>query len=122
MGKTKDVARGPDGRFPKGVSGNPVGRAKGSRNKATLYREMMDEGITEKLVGEYIAVLDKAIVLAKQGHPGMIKLVLKELIAAGLQPDADDGDSGVQINIRNMTINKTADNDAGITIDHEDLK
>jgi hypothetical protein len=39
-----DPARLPNGRFVPGVSGNPAGRPCGSRNKASLLREALEEG------------------------------------------------------------------------------
>src|SRR5258707_7383089 len=42
-------ARGVDGRFVPGRSGNPAGRRKGTRNRATLLREAIDELIREAL-------------------------------------------------------------------------
>jgi hypothetical protein len=36
--------RTPTGRFAPGVSGNPAGRPRGSRNKASVFAEAMHEG------------------------------------------------------------------------------
>ena len=38
------VSRTPAGRFAPGVSGNPKGRPKGSRSKASVFAEAMREG------------------------------------------------------------------------------
>lgn len=42
-GKKQEIERLPDGRFPKGVSGNPNGRPAGTRNFSTI----LDEAISE---------------------------------------------------------------------------
>jgi hypothetical protein len=50
---TRDAA----GRFLPGQSGNPAGKAPGTRNRATLLRELMDEG-EDRAIGRI--VIDKA--------------------------------------------------------------
>jgi hypothetical protein len=42
-------------RFAPGASGNPAGRPKGSRNKATLFREALQEGEAEAIVRLVVA-------------------------------------------------------------------
>jgi hypothetical protein len=65
--------RGPGRRFEKGQSGNPAGRAKGSRNKATIaLQTLLDEE------GEQIT--RKAIELAKAGDSAALRLVIDRLI------------------------------------------
>ena len=41
------VQRNPDGTFPKGVSGNPLGKAKGIKNKITLERLAFEAALRE---------------------------------------------------------------------------
>lgn len=59
-------------RFAKGTSGNPAGRPRGSRNKATLLFEALLEGETE-------ALTQKAIELAKNGEPAALRLCLERI-------------------------------------------
>ena len=58
--------------FEPGQSGNPSGRPKGSRNKATLAVEIL-------LDGEAEVITRKAIELAKQGDLGAIRLCLDRI-------------------------------------------
>src|SRR5436305_745215 len=51
------ISRDPAGRFVPGQSGNPLGKAPGTRNRATLLRELMEEGEDRAIVR---LVLDKA--------------------------------------------------------------
>ena len=51
------IYRDPAGRFLPGQSGNPAGKAPGTRNRATLLRALMDEG-EEQVIGRL--VIDKA--------------------------------------------------------------
>src|SRR5918911_1256239 len=66
-------ARGPGGRFAKGRSGNPAGRAKGQRNRATRAAEDLLEGEAE-------AVTRKAVELAKSGDTTAIRLCLERIM------------------------------------------
>jgi hypothetical protein len=59
--------------FVRGSSGNPKGRPKGSRNKATLAIEMM-------LEGEADAITRKVIDLALAGDMTAIRLCLERLV------------------------------------------
>ena len=58
--------------FEPGQSGNPAGRPKGSRNKATLAVEVL-------LDGEAEAITRKAIELAKNGDLAAIRLCLDRI-------------------------------------------
>jgi hypothetical protein len=51
------ISRDPAGRFVPGQSGNPHGKAPGTRNRASLLRELMEEGEDRAIVR---LVLDKA--------------------------------------------------------------
>jgi Family of unknown function (DUF5681) len=63
------------GRFAKGVSGNPNGRPRGSRNKASLLAETLLEGQAEKLI-------EKAIELALQGNVAALRCLIERLLPA----------------------------------------
>jgi len=59
--------------FPRGVSGNPKGRPRGSRNKVTVM-------LTEMLDGEGEAIMGKLIDLAKAGRPLALRLAMERLV------------------------------------------
>jgi hypothetical protein len=61
------------GKFPKGKSGNPKGRPKGARNKATLAAEALMDGDAR-------AITQKAIELAKAGDMTAIRLCLERVL------------------------------------------
>jgi len=65
--------QGPDGRFPKGRSGNPSGRPPGARNRATIAAEVLLEGEAE-------ALTRKAIELALEGDTTALKLCLERIV------------------------------------------
>lgn len=59
--------------FEKGRSGNPAGRPKGSRSKATLALEAIFDGEGE-------AITRKAIELALEGDPQVLRMCLDRLV------------------------------------------
>lgn len=62
-----------NGRFQPGQSGNPSGRPKGSKNRATLL-------LRDLLEADGEAVIQRAIRDAKKGKPIALRLVLERLI------------------------------------------
>ena len=62
-----------DTKFKKGQSGNPGGKPKGARNKATLAMEAL-------LDGEAEAITRKAIEKAKEGDMAAIRLCLERIL------------------------------------------
>jgi hypothetical protein len=69
----KGVSGNPEGRFKPGQSGNPGGRPPGSRNKATESAELLLEGEAE-------ALTRKAVELALGGDPVALRMCLDRLI------------------------------------------
>ena len=63
------------GRFQKGVSGNPAGKPKGARHKATLAAEAL-------LDGEAEALTRKAVERAMEGDTVALRLCLERIIPA----------------------------------------
>ena len=63
------TARDAGGKFIQGVSGNPLGRPVGSKNRATVLREKIDVALLDEVVsdGEFIKVLEA--MLLKAGTP-----------------------------------------------------
>ncbi len=62
-----------DGKFPPGVSGNPRGRPKGSRNEVTRVLA----GLVD---GEGALIVRKLIQQAKQGEPVALRLAIERLL------------------------------------------
>ena len=69
----KGVSGNPEGRYKPGESGNPGGRPPGSRNKATESAELLLEGEAE-------ALTRKAVELALGGDPMALRPCLDRLI------------------------------------------
>jgi hypothetical protein len=72
------------GKFLPGVSGNPAGRPKGSRNQITLLKESLELQLREQAAPDLPGVLTKAVELALEGDRSMIKLLLELHMAKGV--------------------------------------
>jgi Family of unknown function (DUF5681) len=59
--------------FPKGTSGNPAGKRRGTRNRATMAAEVLLDGEAETLTR-------KAVELAKQGDMTALRLCLDRVL------------------------------------------
>jgi hypothetical protein len=59
--------------FSKGQTGNPAGRPKGSRNRATVALEAILDGDAE-------AILRKAVALAQEGDPVALRMCMDRLL------------------------------------------
>jgi hypothetical protein len=68
------VERAENGQFLQGRSGNPAGREKGSRNRATMLAEQLFDGATD-------ALANKAVAMALDGDVAAMRLVIGRIIA-----------------------------------------
>lgn len=80
--------RSEEGRFIQGVSGNPSGRPKGSKNKITLLKQSLELQLREQAAPDIGAVLDKAVELALGGDTQMIKLLIDLHMTKGASDEA----------------------------------
>lgn len=71
--KPDKTGRNQDGTFKKGVSGNPSGCPSGSRNRATVMAQKLLDDKAENIV-------KKAIELAENGDPTMLRLCVERLV------------------------------------------
>lgn len=92
-----------DGKFPKGVSGNPAGRPKGSKNAITLLKQSLELQLRDQASPDMAAVLDKAVELALEGHPGMIKMLI-ELHMSKQHGEESTGGEKVAIQINSAPV------------------
>lgn len=91
--------RRPDGTFAKGVSGNPEGRPKGSKNAITLLKQSLELQLRDQAAPDMGAVLAKALELALEGDRTMIKLLLEMHMSKGTSDEVKGGEKvAIQIN------------------------
>ena len=97
MSKPKPV-RDEKGQFPVGVSGNPMGRPKGAKNKITLLKQSLELELRNSAAPRMQKVLDKALEMAEEGDRSMIKLLLELHMSKGHSEESAGVDK-LQINI-----------------------
>ena len=98
MALPKDAGRLQDGRFAKGVSGNPHGRAPGTRNRATL-------AAMELLDGEAEALTRTAIDLALSGDMAALRLCIERIIPVRREAvDMSFQQNNVKIDLRVLSL------------------
>lgn len=92
------------GRFPPGQSGNPLGKAKGTKNRITLARLMLEEGLRQQLTAAGPNIMKKAIKMALDGDDKIMRVLLDKMLTT---PKGDDGsearDNEVRITVNNLT-------------------
>ena len=91
------------GRFVKGQSGNPVGRPVGSRNRATVMRELLDEVALGEVAKEYVQVVWAMIRRAKTGDVAAAKFV-KEIADIASEAEQRAPSKTINVVIENFTI------------------
>ena len=94
-------------KFKTGISGNPGGRPKGSKNQITLLKESMELLLREEASPDDLkAVMRTALEKAKAGSDAMIKLILELHVSKGTTQDNSKAAEKVQININGPTISE----------------
>ena len=85
------------GRFLQGLSGNPAGRPRGSRNRTTLAAQAL-------LDGEAEALTRKAVDLALDGDIAALRLCLERIIPVRREPiDLSLHKTEVRIDVRQIS-------------------
>lgn len=103
-----------------GVSGNPAGRPKGSKNRTTLLKQAIDGQLTEELSKDASDILQKTIELAKEGDTTCIKILMDRLMPI-IRSDIGEEKGGVgkiEINVTSMPKQKE---DGGLVIEAEEV-
>jgi hypothetical protein len=95
--------------FKKGLSGNPGGRPKGSKNKSTILREAMESKTDRMLSREVPKVLKVVIAAAIDGDMTAAKMILDRAVPVIKAGDGVDPglQGGINITITNLTADST---------------
>lgn len=95
--------------FAPGVSGNPNGRPKGSKNKGVIVRNELEARLAKRLERDGHKILAKAIEMALTGDKTMIRALLPYMISPLKAADGEAAHSsgGITINISPMAETKT---------------
>lgn len=128
-GNVVDVATDPElaaepsprtarGTFVKGHSGNPLGKAKGTRNAITLQRLDTEAALRDFLRPKAQKILAKAVSMALEGNETMLKVLLDKTLSSLRTEDVGESkDHSVTLTINNLTA--TARHRRGEVIDVE---
>lgn len=99
-------ARTEDGRFPKGVSGNPAGRPKGKKHEITELRLQMEKAVLDHLpIARVQKIVERMASMAEGGSVAAAKLLLDKIIP-NARDDSDDGENltpRIVVRIENAT-------------------
>lgn len=100
----KPVKRAPGGQFVPGQSGNPAGRAKGTKNKITLARLMLEDELRTILEVEGPKLMRKAVKMAlKDGNDRIMRVLLDKMLTT--PKDSDSGESqdrDIKVTVQNL--------------------
>lgn len=110
MGDSTPIAgklvRNVEGQYIKGISGNPVGRPKGSKNKITLLKMIEEESWRERNADKLSMVLDMILDDAIEGNPASRKMIFDAIVSkANVQEDKSAGHKQT-ITVHKMTVQK----------------
>lgn len=103
-----EVTRNPDGTFPKGTSGNPLGRPPSKRNQLTNLKQDLEIAIRRNVRAQDIQdIVQSMVALAKEGSVGAAKLILDKTVsnAKDVEEVKMDG-GGVRVIIENVTVGR----------------
>jgi len=108
------------GRFLKGVSGNPNGRPKGSKNKVTMLKLMVEEAVREDNADKMLQVANLIVNQALEGDKDSQKLVWASIMSKSAADNTVAGKESVQINI--STTDSASKKAEIIEVDNEDIE
>lgn len=107
MSDNKELTDGRDeaGKFVKGVSGNPAGRPKGTRNHIVQLKQNLEAAVRENVTPEDIqAIISTMVAQAKAGDIQAAKIILDKTISnAKIDEEANESAGGIKVIVENAT-------------------
>ena len=103
-----DLVRNSKGMFVKGVSGNPDGRPKGSKNAITIHKLMVEEAFRDAEGADIAKVLAMIVKQALSGDKNSQKLVWDAAVSK--QTLSEDKQAGTKQQITVHTMNVKGEN------------
>jgi hypothetical protein len=118
----KPVKRASGGQFAPGQSGNPAGRAKGTKNKITLARLMLEDQLRDILSQEGPKLMRKAVKMAlKDGNDRVMRVLLDKMLTTPRGGDDNEsGDRDVKVVVQNLI--KAPEPRKALTVDGESVQ
>jgi hypothetical protein len=115
------VKRAPGGQFVPGQSGNPAGRAKGTKNKITLARLLLEETLRDQLTQAGPKLMKEAIKQALKGNDRVMRVLLDKMLTTPRGGDDNEsGDRDVKVVVQNLI--KAPEPRKALEVDGESVK
>ena len=90
------------GQIKKGEVRNPLGKPKGTKNAHTLLKEAILQNAEEKVLQEFMTIVDTTVKLANQGDSTCLKILWDRIIPSKREVVDKDDKLNVVINISGM--------------------
>ena len=104
--KSGQLIRNAEGRFVEGISGNPLGRPKGSKNRITVLKMATEEAWRERNQDRLDLILDMILDDALNGDKSARKMIFDALVSkANVAEDKGAGHKQT-INVHRMVVSK----------------
>jgi hypothetical protein len=107
--KAGKMVRTKEGQFIKGVSGNPDGRPKGSKNKITMLKLATEEAWRDRNQDRLDTVLDMILDAALEGDKAARKMIFDAVISKAQHAEDKTGGNKQAITVHRMVVNKGDD-------------
>lgn len=106
--------------FQPGQSGNPSGRPKGSKNRATIVKQALEAQAIDQISQDASEILARAIEMAKDGDRAMIKLIVERILPLRKAGEDEKGSGVGSVNITVHQANPRQEDGNTITINAEE--
>lgn len=100
-----------NGKFPKGVSGNPAGRPKGSKNRITLLKMATEEAWRERNQEKLDALLDAILEDALNGDKSARKMIFDAVVSKANVAEDKAAGNKQQITVHRMEVNQAKEDE-----------
>ena len=107
--ETEDTKKGGKHLFKPGISGNPSGRPKGSKNRTTEITEQIQSCLLNNLEGDALEILEVAKRKALEGDRVLLKFFLERFLPAASSGVDSMGDGKNQLQIIIKPMNSTVE-------------
>lgn len=108
--KSGELVRNKDGQFVQGVSGNPLGRPKGSKNKITLLKLATEEAWRERNQERLDLVLDMILDAALDGDKSARKMIFDALVSKAQHAEDKAAGNQQKITVHRMVVSNQGEN------------
>lgn len=105
---TGELVRNDKGQFVEGVSGNKLGRPKGSKNRITLLKMQTEEAWRDRNQERLDLILDMIIGDALDGDKGARKMIFDAVISKAQVTEDKDAAKKQEIIVHRMEVNQGA--------------